>query len=110
MFKRPGNLNGVTGFMKQTELYPFKCRSKGPFLSTYSFNRVCNLNVKLFTIVFRSVVFVLTLRRAPVNRISCFVFGDQCLTKTLLVPIIADSCTRFFFNFFFYACGEYMWS
>ena len=29
-FNRRGNFKGVTGFTKQTELYPYKCRSKSP--------------------------------------------------------------------------------
>ena len=49
-FNRPGNLKGLTGFKKQTELYPYKCRSKSPTLSTFSFNRLSNSNVKVRTI------------------------------------------------------------
>ena len=51
MFKRPGDLIGVTGLMKQTELYPFKCENKSPTSSTFTFNGLSNLNVKVFTIV-----------------------------------------------------------
>ena len=38
-FNRPGNLKGVTGFKKQTELYPYKCRSKSPTSSTLTFKK-----------------------------------------------------------------------
>ena len=57
-FNRPGNLKGVAGFKKQTELYPYKTRSKSPTSSTFSFNRLSKSNVKF-----------LTTRRAPVNSI-----------------------------------------
>ena len=49
MFKRPGNIKGVPGFIKQTELYPFKCESESPTSSTFTFNRLSNLNVNVFT-------------------------------------------------------------
>ena len=49
-FNRPGNIKGVAGFKKQTELYPYKCRSKSPALSTFTFNRLSNSNVKVLTI------------------------------------------------------------
>ena len=44
-FSRAGNLKGVAAFEKETELYPYKNRSK-----TFSFNRLSNSNVKAFTI------------------------------------------------------------
>ena len=31
-FNRPGNSKGLTGFNKQTELYPYNCRRKRPTL------------------------------------------------------------------------------
>ena len=49
-FNRPGNLKGVTGFKKQTELYPYKCRSKSPTSSTFTFNRLSDSNVRILTI------------------------------------------------------------
>ena len=49
MSKRPCNLTGVAGFKKQTELYPYKCRSKTPTSSTFTFNRLSNSNVKELT-------------------------------------------------------------
>ena len=49
-FNRPGNLKGLTGFKKQTELYPYKCRSKSPTSSTFIFNRFSNSNVEVLTI------------------------------------------------------------
>ena len=36
-FHRPGNLKVVAGFKILTELYPYKCRSKSPTSSTFSF-------------------------------------------------------------------------
>ena len=52
------------------------------------------------------MIFVLTIRRAPVDSITKDgYFDDQGLAKRRLVPIIANSCTLFF-----YACGDYMWS
>ena len=48
-FNRPGNFIGVTGFKKQTELYPYKCRSKSPTSSTFSFNGLSNSTVKVLT-------------------------------------------------------------
>ena len=50
MFKRPGNLKGVACFKKQTELYPYKCRSESPTSSTFTFNRLSYSNVKVGTI------------------------------------------------------------
>ena len=49
-FHRPGNLTRVAGLKKQTELYLYKCRSKSPTSSTFSFNRLSNSNVKVFAI------------------------------------------------------------
>ena len=49
-FNRAGNLKGVTGFKKQTELYPFESRSKTPTSSTLSFNGLSKSNVKILTI------------------------------------------------------------
>ena len=49
-FNRAGNLKGVDGFKKQTELYPYKNRSTSPTLSTFRFNRLSNSNAKVFTI------------------------------------------------------------
>ena len=63
-FNRAGNLKGVAGFKKQIELYPYKNWSKSPTSSTFSFNRLFNLNVKI-----RILVFVVTTKRAPVNSI-----------------------------------------
>ena len=39
-FNRAGNLKGVAGFKKQTELYPFKNWRKSPTSSNFSFNRL----------------------------------------------------------------------
>ena len=39
-FHRPGNLKGVAGFKILTELYPYKCRSKSPTSSPFTFNRL----------------------------------------------------------------------
>ena len=50
MFKRPGYLKGVACFMKQTELHPYKCRSKSPTSLTFTFNRLPNSNGKVLTI------------------------------------------------------------
>ena len=49
-FNRPGNLKGVAGFKKQAELYPYKCRSKSPTSSTFTYNRLSKSNVKVLTI------------------------------------------------------------
>ena len=49
-FNRPGNLKGLTGFNKQTELYPYKCQRIGPTLLTFSVNRLSNSNVKVRSI------------------------------------------------------------
>ena len=53
-FDRAGNLKGVAGLRKKkkkkTKLYPFKCRSKGPTSSTFSFNWLSKSNVKILTI------------------------------------------------------------
>ena len=49
-FNLPGNFKGVTGFKKQTELYPYKCRSKSPTSSTFTFNGLFNSTVKVLTI------------------------------------------------------------
>ena len=49
-FNRPGNIKGVACFKKQTELYPYKCRSKSRTSSTFTFNRVSNISVKELTI------------------------------------------------------------
>ena len=46
-FNRAGNIKGVPGFKKQTELYPYKYRSKSPTASTFRFNRLFKLNVKV---------------------------------------------------------------
>ena len=37
---RPGKLKGVAGFKILTELYPYKCPSKSPTSSTFSFNHL----------------------------------------------------------------------
>ena len=50
LFKRPGNLKGVAGFKKQTELYSYKCRSKSSTSSTFTSNGLSNSNVKVLTI------------------------------------------------------------
>ena len=50
MFKRPGFPKGVACFSKQTKLYPYKCRTKSPTLSTFTFNHLSNLNVQVLTI------------------------------------------------------------
>ena len=47
---RPGNLKRVAGFNNQTELYPYKYRSKSPTSSTFKFDRLSNSNVKVHTI------------------------------------------------------------
>ena len=39
-FTLAGNLKGVAGFKKETELYPYKNRRKSPTSSTFSFNRL----------------------------------------------------------------------
>ena len=52
-FNRAGNLKGVAAFKKETELYPYKHRSKSPTSSTFSFNRLSNSNVKVLTICLR---------------------------------------------------------
>ena len=49
-FNRPGNLKGLTGFNKQTELYPYKCRRKGLTLLAFSFNHLFHSNVIVRTI------------------------------------------------------------
>ena len=49
-FNRPGSFKGVTGFKKQTELYPEKCLSKSPMSSTFTFNGLSNSTVKVLTI------------------------------------------------------------
>ena len=49
-FHRLGNLTGVAGLKKQTELYLYKYRNKSPLSSTFSFNRLSISNVKVFTI------------------------------------------------------------
>ena len=38
-FNCTGNFKRVAGFKKETELYPYKHRSKSPISSTFSFNR-----------------------------------------------------------------------
>ena len=48
-FHRPGNLKGVAGFKILTELYPYKCGSKSPTTSTFSFNRLSKSNIKVHT-------------------------------------------------------------
>ena len=53
--------------------------------------------------LFRIVVSVITKRRAPVIRISCF-FNDQVLAKRRLLPITAESGTMFLMR------GDYIWS
>ena len=67
MLRRPDNLKGVAGFKKQTELYPYKCRSKSPTTTTFTFYRLSNSNTYD---LFKILVFVLTTRRPPVNSIS----------------------------------------
>ena len=62
MFKRPGNIKGVTGFKKQAELYPYKCCKRSPTFLSFTFNRLSNSTVKVLTICDRTVVFVLTAR------------------------------------------------
>ena len=49
-FNHAGNLKRVAGFKKQTELHPYKYRSKSRTLSTMTFNRLSNSNVKVLTI------------------------------------------------------------
>ena len=68
-FHRPGNLKGVAGFKILTELYPYKCRSKSPISSTFSFSRLSNLNVKYMRFLKEYGVLVTT-RRAPVYSIG----------------------------------------
>ena len=68
-FHRPGNLEGVAGFKIFTELDPYKCRSKRPISSNFSFNRLSKSSVKVHTIFLRIMVFVVTTKRAPVNSI-----------------------------------------
>ena len=68
MFKRPGNLKGVNGFKKQTELYPYKCQSKSPTSSTFSFNRLSKSNVESTYDLFRTGV-LLVYRAAIFNKI-----------------------------------------
>ena len=67
VFERPGNLKGVAGFKKQTELYPYKRRSKNPTSSTFSFNRFSNSNVKVRTIC--GIVAFVVYHAAIVNKI-----------------------------------------
>ena len=50
MVKRPGNIEGVTGFKKRALLYPYKCRSKSASSSTFTFNRLSTSNVEVFRI------------------------------------------------------------
>ena len=50
MFKRSGNLKGVAWFKKQTELYQYKCWSKSPTSSTFTFKRLSSSTVKVLTI------------------------------------------------------------
>ena len=95
MFKRPGNLKGLTGFMKQTELYPFKCRSKSPTSSTFPFNRLSNLNVKLFRIFWGCGVCANNSKSTSYQH-KFFYIIDEGPTKRRLVPIIANSCTLVF--------------
>ena len=99
MFKRPGNLKGSTGFMKQTELYPFKCRSKSPTWSIFTFNLPSNLNVQVFTIFFSTVVFVLTTRRAPANRISWLFRWTRSRKKAISTYHCWQLHTVVFFSF-----------
>ena len=49
-FNRPCNVEGVAGFEKQTELPQYECRIKTQTSSTFSFNRLSNLNDKVLTI------------------------------------------------------------
>ena len=49
-FNRACNLKVVAGFKKQTELYPYKHRSKSPTSLTFSFNGPSNSNAKVLTI------------------------------------------------------------
>ena len=49
-FNPAGNLKGVAGFKKQTELYPHKHRSKSPTSITISFNGLSNSNAKVLRI------------------------------------------------------------
>ena len=67
MFKCPGNHKGVAGVKKQTDLYPYKCRSKSPTSSAFTYNRLSNSNSHCTYDLF-------TTRRAPVNSIS-WLFG-----------------------------------
>ena len=69
-FHRPGNLKEVAGFKLLTELDPYKCRSKCPTTSTFSFNRLSKSNVKSTYDSLRNMMFVATTRRAPVNSIG----------------------------------------
>ena len=69
-FHRPGNLKGVAGFKLLTKLDPYKCRSKCPTTSAFSFNRLSKLNVKSVYGSLTNMVFVVTTRRAPVNSIG----------------------------------------
>ena len=50
MFYRPGNIKVVACFKKQTDLYQYKCLSKSPTLSNFTFNRLYNSNVKVLKI------------------------------------------------------------
>ena len=46
-FNRPGNLKGVPGSKKQTELNPQKCLSKSSTSSTFTLHRLSDLIIKV---------------------------------------------------------------
>ena len=49
-FNRAAQLKGVAGFKKQSDLYPYKHWSKSQTYSTFSFNCLSNLDLKVLTI------------------------------------------------------------
>ena len=104
-FNRACNLKGAAGFTKQTELCPYKNRSKSPTSTTISSNRRSNSIVKVLTIF---LGLWCSCQQQEEHQLTAIVgyFEDQVLAKTRLLPIIAYRGTLFFF--FFYACGDYM--
>ena len=103
-FNRPGNLKEVTGFEQQTELYPYKCRSKSPTSSTLPFHRLSNSNVKVRTICLG--LWYLCYQQVE-HQLTALVryFDDEVLGQMRLLPTIADSGTLIS-----YTCRLYMWS
>ena len=58
-FNRPGYLKGVAGFKKQTKLYPYKCLSKSPTSSTFTFNGLSISNFKVITFSNEDIILAL---------------------------------------------------